>query len=112
MRIDPCSTRRRCSDPSDDVMDMLVVQHQDLIGVPYLLDTSVLEQHHALAVTSDSMKIVADEHDRLAFSVQALQGCEALLLELLVADGQYLVEEQDVEVDSDRDRIRESHLHT
>ena len=36
---------------------------------------------------------------------------EALLLELRVADGEHLVEQQDVEVDLDRDRVRKPHLH-
>ena len=37
--------------------------------------------------------------------------CDALLLELCVADREHLVEQQDVEVDLDRDRVGEPHLH-
>ena len=42
---------------------------------------------------------------------EALERVHALLLEALVADGEHLVEQQDVEVDLDRDRVREPHLH-
>ena len=56
-------------------------------------------------------EVVGDEDDRLALGPEALERREALLLEALVADGEHLVEQQDVEVDLDRDRVREPDLH-
>ncbi len=47
----------------------------------------------------------------LPSSLKPLERREALLLERLVADGEHLVEEEDVERDLDRDRVREPHQH-
>ena len=60
---------------------------------------------------STELEVVAHEDDRLALLPEALERREALLLEGLVADGEHLVEQEDVEVDLDRDRVREPHLH-
>ena len=45
------------------------------------------------------------------FLPEPCERVEALLLECLVTDRQHLVEQEDVEVDLDRDRVREPHLH-
>ena len=58
------------------------------------------------------MEVVRDEHDCLAFRTKAAKCVEAFLLEAAVADCEHLIEEQDVEVDLDRDRVCESHLHS
>ena len=71
----------------------------------------MLEQHRAVAEALDRVEVVADEDDRLSLLAEALERREALLLELLVADREHLVEQEDVEVDLDRDRVGEPHLH-
>ena len=52
-----------------------------------------------------------DEHDRAPFVAHAVEHVEALLLEGGVADGEHLVDQQDVRVDLDRDREGEAHVH-
>ena len=52
-----------------------------------------------------------DEHDRAAALLELRDPTEALALELLVADGEDLVEEQHVGVDVRGDREAEPHVH-
>ena len=59
----------------------------------------------------DRAEVVADEDDRLALRAEPVERREALLLELLVADREHLVEQEDVERHLDRDRVREPDLH-
>ena len=68
-------------------------------------------EQRAVAEAGQRLEVVADEHDRLALRAEAVERREALLLEALVADGEHLVEQEDVEVDLDRDRVREPDLH-
>ena len=56
-------------------------------------------------------EVVADEDDRLPGRADVVEGREALLLEARVADGEDLVEQEDVERHLDRDREREADLH-
>ena len=53
-----------------------------------------------------------DKDDRLAAVAQLAEHVEALLLESGVADGEHLVDHQDVRVYLDRNREREPHLHS
>ena len=55
--------------------------------------------------------VVGHEQDRLALVAHPVEDVEALLLERRIADGQHLVDQQDVGVDLDRDREREPDLH-
>jgi hypothetical protein len=54
---------------------------------------------------------VGDEHDRSALLLEGEDAAEALPLERLVADGEDLVEEEDVGVEECRDREAEAHGH-
>ena len=54
---------------------------------------------------------MGDEHDRAAFALEPEELLEALLLEGGVADGEHLVDQQDLGVDLDRGREREPHEH-
>ena len=55
--------------------------------------------------------VVRDEQDRLAGLADADELVEALLLERRVADGEHLVDQQDVGVDLDHHREREPDEH-
>ena len=87
------------------------------------------ERSHQLRSQSWSFFPTASKRTRSAYSSSAPRSCvtrtivfpsarkrsnvvEALLLEALVADGENLVEQQDVEVDLDRDRVGEPNLHS
>src|SRR3954469_11533596 len=87
------------------------VRVNHLVGRPERPHLSALDQQRAVAVVRDRVEVVADEHHRLAFGAEALERDHALLLEALVADREHLVEQEHVEVDLDRDRVREPHLH-
>src|SRR5205823_10326053 len=58
------------------------------------------------------LELVADEDDRLPLLLELLERGEALLLEPLVADGEHLVEEKDVERDLDRNGVRQPDEHS
>ncbi len=55
--------------------------------------------------------VVGDEDDRAAFLAHPVEDVEALLLEGGVADGQHLVDQQDLGVDLDRHREGQAHVH-
>ena len=71
----------------------------------------VAQEHRALAEPLDRRSIVRDEHDRPAALLELRDPTEALALELLVADGEDLVEQQHVGVDVRGDREAEPHVH-
>ena len=54
---------------------------------------------------------VGHDHDRLALAAELRDLLGALALELGVADGEDLVDEEQVGVDVDRDREAEPHVH-
>src|SRR3954453_9584765 len=82
-----------------------------LVGRPERPHLPALDQQRAVAVVRDRVEVVADEHHRLALGAEALERDHALLLEALVADREHLVEQEHVEVDLDRDRVRKPDLH-
>ena len=55
---------------------------------------------------------MAHQHNGLSLLFEAIEGPEALLLEGLVADCEYLVEEKDLKGNFDRDRVGEPHKHS
>src|SRR5262245_42608187 len=59
----------------------------------------------------EDLEPMCHEHDCLAFVAEARERHAALLLKALIADSEDLVEQEDVEVDLDRDRVREAQLH-
>ena len=70
-----------------------------------------LEQQRAMAEATHRSHVVRHEHDRLALVTHPVEHVEALLLERRIADREHLVDQQDVRVDLDRDRERQSDLH-
>ena len=72
---------------------------------------AALEEHGALAEPLDRHGVVRDEHDRAPRLLEGEDAAEALALERLVADGEDLVEEQDVGVEERGDREAEAHRH-
>ena len=82
-----------------------------LVRRPVERDETVLQQHRAIAEPLDRRRVVRDEHDRAAALLELEDLAEALALERLVADGEHLVEQQDVGLDVRRDREAEPHVH-
>ena len=74
-------------------------------------DEPVLQQHRAIAEALDRRSVVRDEDDRAAALLELEDLAEALPLERLVADGEHLVEQQDVGLDVRGDREAEAHVH-
>ena len=74
-------------------------------------DVPTLEEDGALAEPLDGRRIVGDEDDRPAALLEREDPPEALPLERLVADGEDLVEEQDVRVEEGGDGEAEAHRH-
>src|SRR5207248_7663351 len=88
-----------------------LVLPDDLVRIADHHRLAALEQQHAITNALDRLEVVANEDDRLPLAPDPFERFEALLLEGLVANGKHLVEEKDVEVDLDRDRICKSNLH-
>src|SRR5581483_5432797 len=72
---------------------------------------AVPQQHGAVAEPLDRLSVVRDEDDRAAAALELGDLAEALALELLVADGEDLVEQEDVGLDVRGDREAEPHVH-
>src|SRR5205085_4281274 len=81
------------------VGELLVVARDRLAHLAVELDASLAEQHRALAQPLDRARVVRDEHDRAAALLELEDLPEALALELLVADGEHLVEEEHVRLE-------------
>ena len=74
-------------------------------------DAAAFEQHRAVAEALDRAHVVGHEQDRPTLLPKPAELVEALLLEGGVADGEHLVDQQDVGVDLDRDGERQPHEH-
>ena len=74
-------------------------------------DLALPQQDGAVAQPLDGLRVVRDEEDRAAAVLELGDLPEALPLELLVADGEHLVEQQHVGLDVRRDREAEAHEH-
>ena len=83
----------------------------DALGLAELDDAAVLEQQRAVAEALHRVHVVRDEEDRRAAAADARELVVALLLEGGVADGEHLVDEQDVGVDLDHHREGQAHEH-
>lgn len=75
------------------------------------LDLAVVQHDGGVAEFLDLAEGVRHEDDRAALLLELADLVEALLLELLVAHGQDLVDEEDVRVGVDRDGEREPDVH-
>ena len=74
-------------------------------------DLALPKEHGAIAQPLDRLGVVRDEQDRSAAVLELGDLAEALALELLVADGEHLVEQQHVGLDVRGDREAEPHEH-
>ena len=82
-----------------------------LLRRPVERDLALTQQHRAVAEPLDGLCVVRDEDDRAAAVLELGDLAEALSLELLVADREDLVEQQDVGLDVRGDREAEPHVH-
>jgi hypothetical protein len=91
--------------------EQLAVRDDRIVGRPIEEDGSVLQKNCTVAEPLDCPCVVRHEDDRAAALLEVEDLAEALALEGLVADGEHLVEEQDVGLDVRRDRKAEPHVH-
>ena len=89
----------------------LVVGAADLARVAQLHHVASLHQHRAVAEALDRVHVVRDKDDRLALALEAVELLEALLLEGCVADGEDLVDQQDLCLHLDRGCEGQAHEH-
>ena len=75
------------------------------------LEHAVVEPGGAVAHLLDRVEAVGDHHDGDALLAQGVEVVEALALELGVADGDDLVDDEDLGVDVDGDGEAEAHEH-
>ena len=87
------------------------IRVRHLGGVADHDDSASVDEGGAVAEAAHRAHVVRHEQDRLALVAQAVEHVEALLLEAHVADGQHLVDQQDVGVHLDHHGEREPHLH-
>ena len=91
--------------------DHVEVARDDVSGRPLLDDAALVEQVRALADALHGDEVVADEDHGAALAGDGVHLGEALALELGVAHGEDLVDEQDVGLQVRADREREAHEH-
>ena len=89
----------------------LQVVAADVARVADVLDPTAADQHRAVAVFLHGPHLVGDQDNRLARQFHLTEGVGALLLEGGIADGQYLIDQQDVGVDLQHQREGEPHEH-
>src|SRR4029078_7070208 len=87
------------------------IAHDGLSRRPVEGDTSSFEEDRPLAKTLDRRSGGGDEHDRPALLLEREDPSEALSLERLIADGEDLVQQEDVGVEERRDCEPEPHPH-
>src|SRR2546423_415494 len=91
--------------------DLLVIRVDDVVRRAFRADDSLVQPDRALAEARDRAEIMRHEHDRLLRRAELADLCEALVLEVLVADREHLVDEEDVRLEVHRDREAEAHVH-
>ena len=74
-------------------------------------EPALAQQHRTCAQALDRGRVVRDEDDRPAALLELVDLAEALALELLVADGEHLVEQQHVDLEVRGDGEAEAHDH-
>ena len=85
------------------LVDVLQVLVDDVAHFAERARLAVVEPQRVVAQVGDDAQRVRDEHDRRALAAQLEEVVEALALELLVADGDDLVDDEDLGVDGDGD---------
>src|SRR5438445_7225556 len=71
---------------------LLVIRVDDVVRRALRTDAPLIEPERALAEARDRAEVVRDEHDRLLRGAELADLGEALVLEVLVADGEHLVD--------------------
>ena len=89
----------------------LMVLANHVARAPFRGDAAVTHEDDALAEPLDRGEIVRDEHDRRAGLLELLDALHALRLERRVADGEHLVEQEDLRIEMRRDGEAEPHVH-
>src|SRR4051812_12930919 len=89
----------------------LPVRHDRIVRRAVEEHGAVLEEHCAVAETLDRGRVVRYEHDGPAALLEVEDLAEALALERLVADGEHLVQQENVGFDVRCDRETEPHVH-
>ena len=89
----------------------LEVVRDDLRARPVLDDAPLVEPDRAIAQLRDRLHVVRDEQDRPPGAAEFLHAPEAAPLELRVADGEHLVDEEDLRLEVRSHREREAHVH-
>ncbi len=74
-------------------------------------DVAVVHHHRPCAVLADGVGAVADDDDGPPLALELLHVVEALALEGCIADGEHLVDQQDVGLHVHRDREAETDVH-
>ena len=92
-------------------LDLAEVVAHDVARRPVRRDPSVVEQHPALAERLDRAHVVRDEDERAALLDELAHALDAPVLEPRVADGDRLVDEEDVRLQVRREREAEPELH-
>ena len=82
-----------------------------MCGSPIISEAPALEQQRPVAEALDRPHVVRHEHHRAALRAQPGELVEALLLEGGVADGEHLVDQEDVGVHLDHHGEGEPHEH-
>ena len=88
----------------------VVLRHR-LTCRPVEGELPIPEQDSPRAETLDGGRVVGDEHDRPAALLELENLAEALALELLIADGEHLVEQEHVDLEVGGNGEAEPHVH-
>src|SRR5581483_10843885 len=88
------------------------VRVDHVAGVARFADPAVLQPHDLLAHLAHRAQRMRHEHDRLAVGAQLRELLAALRLELLVADGEHFVDQQDVGIHVDGHGETQPYVHT
>ncbi len=104
----PAAHRKDLRTLSDDTRDVGV---DDVLGRAARDEPAGVEQVDDVAAAADRGEVVAHEQDREAEVGDLLDLVEALSLELLVANGEHLVDDEHLRFEMGRDREAQPHLH-
>ena len=89
----------------------LFVGGNDLTSRAPRLQSALLDVDRGGAKLANAVHVVADEHHRAAAAADVVHLAQALLLERGVADGEHLVDEQDLRLEVRGDREGQAHVH-
>lgn len=88
-----------------------MIDGHDLGGIAARGDLALLEQHRGIAQLLDGGQVVRDEQDRHPAGAEIVDTAETLRLELRVAHGEHLVDQEHVRLEMRGDREPQPHVH-